>query len=290
MRALVTRFAPSPTGPLHLGHAASALLAWGCARASGGRFLLRLEDIDAGRCRPEFAEAIIQDLTWLGLDWDQEVRVQSAHRADYARCLDRLRAQSVVYRCFCSRADLAAALGAPQGEDHRVYPGFCRDLPAPDVAARVAAGAAYGWRLDLARARDLIAQNGMGRALGWHEVGVGWVEAVPERLGDVVVGRKDAPVSYFLAATHDDAVQDVSLVVRGEDLRAATGVQVVLQALLGWDTPDYRHHPLLRDEAGRRLAKRDRAVGLSALRAEGYSPEDVRNLLPDWHGAVRLNE
>jgi glutamyl-Q tRNA(Asp) synthetase len=283
MGALITRFAPSPTGFLHLGHAASALLAWGCARAAGGAFLLRLEDIDAGRCRAAFAGAIIEDLTWLGLDWDGPVRVQSAHLQDYRDCLVRLRAIGVVYPCFCSRRDIAAAAGAPQGDAPPPYPGLCRTLGAEDVAARMAAGRAFAWRLDHAAARAMV-----DRRLGWHEVGVGWVAAAPARLGDVVLGRKDAPVSYFLAATYDDAAQQVNLVVRGEDLQAATSVQVLLQALLGWPRPDYRHHALMRDGAGRRLAKRDGDVALRDLRAAGYSPSDVRKLLPDWVDEVTL--
>ncbi|HQT88591.1 MAG TPA: tRNA glutamyl-Q(34) synthetase GluQRS [Acidiphilium sp.] len=283
MGALITRFAPSPTGFLHLGHAASALLARGYARAAGGQFLLRLEDIDAGRCRAEFAAAIIEDLSWLGLDWDGPVRVQSAHVQDYRDCLARLQAMGVIYPCFCSRRDSAAAVGAPQGDAPPPYPGRCRTLGAEDVAARMAAGRAFAWRLDQARARAMV-----DRRLGWHEVGVGWAEAAPERLGDVVLGRKDAPVSYFLAATHDDAVQQVNLVVRGEDLRAATAVQVLLQALLGWPRPDYRHHALMRDGAGRRLAKRDGDVALRDWRAAGYLPSDVRKRLPEWHSMVTL--
>ncbi len=284
MGGTVTRFAPSPTGFLHLGHAASALLAWGSVRAAGGQFLLRLEDIDAQRCRAEFASAIIEDLTWLGLDWDGPIRVQSAQVAQYQDCLARLQAMGVIYPCFCSRSDIAAAAGAPQGEGPIPYPGRCRARPASEMAALRQAGRAFAWRLDVARARAMV-----DRPLGWDEIGAGWVAATPERLGDVVLGRKDAPVSYFLAATHDDAAQNIDLVVRGEDLRAATSVQILLQALLGWPHPAYRHHPLIRDATGRRLAKRDGDVALRDLRAAGYSPDAVRKLLPDWVGAVTLS-
>jgi glutamyl-Q tRNA(Asp) synthetase len=272
---IVTRFAPSPTGYLHLGHAFSALIAWRRAREAGGRFLLRLEDIDPGRCRPEFADAIREDLAWLGLDWDGEVRVQSAHLAEYRVALDRLAGRGLVYPCFCTRADIArevaASASAPHGPDGPVYPGTCRRLDPAVQAARIAAGEPHALRLDMARA--LAA---MPAPLDYEEEGSGRIACDPARFGDVVLARKDAPASYHLCVTHDDALQGVTLVTRGEDLRAATDVHRLLQALMGWPAPRYAHHRLLTDEQGRRLAKRDRAATLRALRAAGTAAADVR--------------
>lgn len=269
---IVTRFAPSPTGRLHLGHAYSAWLAHRFAREHGGRFLLRLEDIDPGRCREEFVDGIFEDLAWLGLDWDGPVRRQSQHLGDYAAALDRLRRLGLVYPCFCTRkaiADEIAASGhAPHGPDGPLYPGACRRLGAAERAARLAAGP-HAWRLDMAAA---IVRTG---PLTWRDSRAGTVTATPEAFGDVVLARKDAPTSYHLAVVHDDALQRVSDVVRGEDLFAATHVHRLLQALLGLPTPSYHHHPLIRDAAGKRLAKRDRAATLAELRAAGVSPQQV---------------
>ncbi len=276
--SVVTRFAPSPTGYLHLGHAYAALFAWHRAREAGGRFLLRLEDIDPARCRPEYAAAIQQDLAWLGLDWDGPVRVQSQHLAEYRTVLDGLSARGLVYPCFCTRADIqrevaqsASAPHAPDGSP--LYPGTCRALPEPQRAARIAAGERHALRLDMARA--LTAVSG---PLCFEETGEGMVTCRPEQFGDVVLARKDAPASYHLCVTHDDAVQGVTLVTRAEDLKPATHLHRLLQALLGWPTPRYRHHGLLTDAAGRRLAKRDRAATLRDLRAAGHSPADVRRM------------
>lgn len=275
MDGLVTRFAPSPTGFLHLGHAFSALAGWRRARAAGGRFLLRLEDIDAGRCRAEFASGILEDLAWLGLDWDGPVRVQSAHMSAYGDVLAGLRGRGVLYPCFCTRADirreLAAASAAPHGPEGTVYPGTCRHLSDDERAGRMAAGIPYAWRLDMAAALAAI-----GRELWFHDAAAGRARADPGLFGDVVLGRKDMPASYHLCVTHDDALQGVTLVVRGEDLLTATHVHVVLQALMGWPTPAYAHHGLLTDAAGRRLAKRDRAATLRELRAAGVSAAEVR--------------
>jgi glutamyl-Q tRNA(Asp) synthetase len=272
---LVTRFAPSPTGYLHLGHAHSALTAWRRARAAGGRFLLRLEDIDATRCRPEFAAGILEDLAWLGLDWDGPVRVQSAHFGDYSVALDALRGRGLLYPCFCTRAEiareLAASAGAPHGPDGPVYPGTCRGLSEAERAARIGAGVPYALRLDMGAALAAV-----GRALGFLDERAGWVVADPAAFGDVVLARKDVPASYHLCVTHDDALQGVTLVVRGEDFLAATHVHVLLQALMGWRTQDYAHHGLLTDASGRRLAKRDRAATLRDLRAAGRSAAEVR--------------
>lgn len=272
--ALVTRFAPSPTGFLHLGHAHSALFGQAAARAGGGRFLLRIEDIDAGRCRPEFEAAIREDLAWLGLDWDGPVRRQSDHMQDYARALVALDSLGLLYPCFCTRKDIADEIAragsAPHGPEGVVYPGACRHRPAGEAARRQDAGEPYALRLDMTRAAALAGP------LTWHDRGRGTVEARPEAFGDVVLARKDVPASYHLAVTVDDHIQGVSLVTRGEDLLAATDVHRLLQALLGLETPDYHHHGLLTDETGRRLAKRDRALTLRALRAAGRSPGEVR--------------
>ncbi|KAA2214786.1 tRNA glutamyl-Q(34) synthetase GluQRS [Teichococcus oryzae] len=276
-RALVTRFAPSPTGGLHLGHAHSALMGWRCAREAGGRFLLRIEDIDPVRCRPEYAAAILEDLRWLGLDWDGPVRVQSRHLADYRRALDRLAGDGLLYPCFCTRADIAreiAAIGhAPHGPDGALYPGTCRRLPAGERSARIAAGEPYALRLDMA-----AALRRAGGPLSFIERGEGRIRCDPARFGDVVLARKDIPASYHLCVTHDDASQGVTLVTRAVDLRPATDLHRLLQALLGWPAPHYRHHPLLLGADGRRLSKRDKAPTLAALREAGHSPEAVRAL------------
>jgi glutamyl-Q tRNA(Asp) synthetase len=269
---IVTRFAPSPTGYLHLGHVRSAWEGWRAARQDGGRFLLRIEDIDRTRCRPEFDAAIIKDLAWLGLAWDGEVRRQSAHFDDYRAALVRLADEGVLYPCFCTRRDIqveiAWAGGAPQGEAAAVYPGTCRRLSATERAARIASGIDYALRLDLAAA---LARTG---PLEWWEEGRR-VPADPQRLGDVVLARKDVPVSYHLAVAVDDALQGVTLVTRGVDLFAATHIHRVLQALLDLPTPAYRHHPLLTDAAGRRLAKRDKALTVRAMREAGAIPADI---------------
>ena len=274
---LVTRFAPSPTGGLHLGHAHSALAGWRRARAAGGRFLLRLEDIDPGRCRPEYAAAVEEDLAWLGLDWDGEVRVQSAHLPEYRTALNALSARGLLYPCFCTRADIArevaASAAAPHGPDGPLYPGTCRQLSESERSTRIAAGEAHALRLDMARALALAP-----RGLSFEEEGQGRLACHPERFGDVVLARKDAPASYHLCVTHDDALQGVTLVTRGVDLKPATDLHRLLQSLMGWPEPGYAHHALLTDAAGRRLAKRDRAAILRDLRAAGRSPAEVRAL------------
>jgi glutamyl-Q tRNA(Asp) synthetase len=268
---VVTRFAPSPTGLLHLGHAHAAAAAWRAARAAGGRFLLRIEDIDPGRCRPEFAAAIEEDLRWLGLDWDGPVRVQSAHLAEYRASLGVLEARGLLFPCFCTRRDIAASAGAPQGPEGPLYPGTCRGLSAAERQDRIARGEAHALRLDMARALAAVPQ-----ALSFHEAGAGRLRCEPARFGDVVLARKDAPASYHLCVTHDDAAQGVTLVTRGEDLRPATDVHRLLQALMGWPEPAYAHHRLLCDASGRRLAKRAGAESLRALRARGVTPAQAR--------------
>lgn len=277
---IVTRFAPSPTGHLHLGHAHSALQGWRRAREAGGRFLLRIEDIDPTRCRPEFRAAILEDLAWLGLDWDGEVRVQSCHLPEYRAALDALAARGLLYPCFCTRAEIArevaASAGAPHpsplGPDGPLYPGTCRRLSDDERAARLARGAEHALRLDMARALATAP------ALSFAEEGRGRLRCDPARFGDVVLARKDAPASYHLCVCHDDALQGVTLVTRGEDLRPATDLHRLLQWLMGWPEPAYAHHRLLTDASGRRLAKRDGAATLRELRAAGVTPERAREM------------
>lgn len=277
--SIVTRFAPSPTGYLHLGHAHAALFAWTCARsAPGGRFLLRIEDIDPGRCRLEFTDAVLEDLAWLGLDWNGAVRVQSAHLPDYRAALDALAGRGLVYPCFCTRtailremAQSAAAPHAPDGSP--LYPGTCRALAPSERAGRIAAGEPHALRLDMAAALAAVPGE-----LAFEEAGEGRIVCHPQAFGDVVLARKDAPASYHLCVTHDDAAQGVNLVTRGVDLKPATHLHRLLQALMGWPAPAYAHHALLTDAAGRRLAKRDRAATLRELRAAGRSPAEVRAL------------
>ncbi len=278
---LVTRFAPSPTGLLHAGHAYAAWFAWQRARDTGGRFLLRVEDIDTTRCRSDYADAIQQDLRWLGLDWDGDIRVQSAHLAAYQAALERLRDRGVLYQCFCTRAEIAAAHSAPHGTVP-AYPGTCRHLPAAEAAARAASGAAYAWRLDAQRA------SRQAGALRYFEADEGWIEIDPTALDDAVLGRKDVAASYHLCVVHDDAAQGVTLVTRGEDLRAATPVQVLLGRLLDLPAPAYAHHRLIMDTSGRRLAKRDKAVTLRALREAGIRAADIMDDLAGTHERSRM--
>ncbi|MDO9707192.1 tRNA glutamyl-Q(34) synthetase GluQRS [Paracraurococcus lichenis] len=285
----VTRFAPSPTGHLHLGHAHSALFAASLAEAAGGRFLLRLEDIDRSRCRPEFAAAIEEDLAWLGLAWDGPVRAQSAHMPAYRAALDRLAGRGLLYPCFCTRADIqreVAAAGhaphlAPRGPDGPLYPGTCRRLSPAEREDRIAAGQPYALRLDMAAA---LAEAPPG--LSFHELGEGRLRCDPGQFGDAVLARKDVPASYHLCVTHDDALQGVTLVTRGEDLRPATHLHRLLQALLEWPEPAYAHHPLILGPDGKRLAKREGAPALRALRAAGQAPAAVR-AMAGWPPGVR---
>jgi glutamyl-Q tRNA(Asp) synthetase len=267
-KTIVTRFAPSPTGFLHLGHAASALRAHDFAVARGGRFILRIEDIDQGRCRPDYVDAIYDDLAWLGLTWEKPVRIQSQSMDDYAAALERLRTQDLLYPCFCTRADILAATTAPHGTDGTLYPGTCKSLRGD--AARIAAGETHSWRLHVDRALALTGP------LVWQDARAGQVMAAPADLGDVVLARKDIATSYHLAVTVDDALQGVTHIVRGEDLFHATHIQRLLQALLSLPTPSYDHHALLLGADGKRLAKRDASQTLQALRASGATPADIR--------------
>lgn len=264
---VTTRFAPSPTGRLHLGHAVSAIRAHDLARRGNGRFLLRIEDIDGVRSRPEHVAGIVEDLRWLGLEWDGPIVFQSHRLALYQAALDRLKRLGLLYPCFCTRADImreiAASASAPHaGPDAIPYPGTCRNLDAATQARRLA-GEAHAWRIDIARAAALAGE------LYWKDGVLGAVLADPLSHGDVVLARKDAPASYHLAVSIDDADQGVTDVVRGQDLLAATHVHRLLQALLGLPTPDYHHHPLIVGADGKRLAKRDGAPALAMLRAGG---------------------
>ncbi len=262
-----TRFAPSPSGRLHLGHAYSAAI----GHAAGERFLLRVEDLDSGRCRPEFVQNMVEDMTWLRLIPAEPPLVQSRRTREYDSAINALREMGLVYPCFCTRADIAASLSAPHGAAGSHYPGTCRGL-AYDPMRR--ANIAHSWRLDSAAARVRV---GMPR---WTEVDGKTFDATPADLGDVILARKDAPASYHLACVVDDAASAVTLVVRGEDLRASTPVQRLLQMLLGLPQPTYLHHALVLHEDGRRLAKRDHAPTLAAMRENGVDgPELVADLI-----------
>lgn len=278
--SFVTRFAPSPTGLLHRGHAFSALTAWTAAREAGGRFLLRIEDTDFTRCRPEYETALIEDLRWLGLDWDGPVVRQSERRAAYDAALDRLREMGVLYRCFRTRKELMAlAGGAPHADDPADAAAFTGGpLPDEDEAALIADGKPFAWRLSLSAARDRL--GGFER-LTWVEEATdpGVKSARPEALGDMVVGRKDIGAGYVIASVVDDAEQGVTRVIRGEDLIQTTSIQRVLQALLDLPTPVYRHHRLLLGPDGKRYAKRDGSVTLMALREAGVTAKELREEL-----------
>ena len=280
----VFRFAPSPNGYLHLGHARSALLNFELARAAGGRFLLRIEDIDITRCRPEFEAAIYEDLAWLGLSWETPVRRQSEHLAGYREAVEKLAARGLIYPSFESRAEIAALVAqrevvAPWPRDPDgapLYPGVAKRLLPDERSRLIASGAPYALRLDMAAAR---AQAGN---LGWIEHGAGpdgqsgAIAACPEAWGDVILARKETPTSYHLSVVIDDAVQGVTEVVRGNDLFWSTSVHRLLQALLGLPQPAYRHHALIVDASGQKLSKSTGATGLRDLRAAGVAPEEIR--------------
>jgi glutamyl-Q tRNA(Asp) synthetase len=283
----VFRFAPSPNGYLHLGHAYSALLNFDCARESGGRLLLRIEDIDAARCRPEFEAAIDQDLGWLGIGWETPVRRQSEHFSEYREAIEKLAAMGLIYPSFESRAEIARLLAqreanAPWPRDPDgapLYPGVAKTLSADARARLFESGAAYALRLDMAAARARAGD------LTWIERGegpereTGAVAARPEAWGDVILARKETPTSYHLSVVIDDALQGVTEVVRGQDLFRSTGVHRLLQELLGLPQPAYRHHRLVLDGEGRKLAKSSQATGLRELRAAGATPADIRRLV-----------
>jgi len=256
----VSRFAPSPTGRLHLGHAYSAALGHRAARDSDGRFLLRIEDLDPTRSRPEFVDGIYEDVRWLGLDWDEPVLVQSARTGAYGEALDGLEARGLVYACFCTRADIALSLTAPHGDAATSYPGTCRHLP-DDPERR--AMTPHCWRLDSAKALETAGLP------SWRETDGQVFAATPDQIGDAILARKDAPASYHLSCVVDDSAAGVTLVVRGSDLRPSTPIQRLLQQLLGLPEPAYLHHALVTHADGRRLAKRDLAPTLEAMRDSG---------------------
>lgn len=277
-----TRFAPSPTGRLHRGHAFSALSAWTAAKAAGGRFLLRIEDIDPTRCRPVYDAAIQEDLAWLGLTWETPVRRQSAHLSDYAAVIEQLSSRGLLYRCFRTRKEILDSIGdAPHGAMEAIRPG--PHAPAEETRL-LDEGRPFAWRLSLERAREALGET-VWTSLTFTEDGCGpdgqhgVVPVRPEIAGDVVLARKDTGVAYHLAVTHDDALQGVTHVIRGQDLFEAAHVQRLIQTLMDWPEPTYRHHRLLTGPDGRRYAKRDRSVTLADLRAGGMTAQDLREEL-----------
>jgi glutamyl-Q tRNA(Asp) synthetase len=268
----VTRFAPSPTGYLHRGHGFSALTAQTAAREAGGRFLLRIEDIDTARSRPQFEAAIFEDLAWLGLDWEQPVRRQSEHMSDYAAALERLRGAGLLYRCFRTRQEVLDEIArAPHGPVE-AFTGAA--LPSGEGAARLAAGEAFAWRLSLAAAREQLGAD--WGALTFTDLDHGVTPARPETAGDVVLARKDLGVAYHLASVVDDALQGVTHVIRGEDLAEAAHIHRLLQVLLGLPQPVYRHHRLLTGPDGKKFSKRDHAQSLRDIRESGVTPVQLR--------------
>ena len=271
--ATITRFAPSPTGLLHHGHALAAQVAWESAQAVGGTFLVRIEDIDFTRCRPAFEDAIFEDLAWLGFSWPSPVWRQSTRLPAYAAALHQLEQLGVLYPCFCTRQEIAAAVTAPQGEASPVYPGTCRQRSRKERTRRMAEGQPWAWRLDATPAMAITGP------LSWQDALAGPQQADLSALGDVVLARKDVATSYHLSVVVDDAAQGVTLVTRGEDLFDSTHVHRVLQALLGLPVPQWHHHRLVCDASGKRLAKRDAARSLASLRASGLHPADVRQRL-----------
>ncbi len=277
---MITRFAPSPTGPLHLGHAYSALLAYDMAKAAGGRFVLRIEDIDQSRARKNWEEQIYNDLHWLGITWETPVLRQSDRMTNYTDALKDLWSRNLIYPCTCSRSDIKSALGAPQegvqvhGPDGLIYPGTCRNLPRPDQMPRDVT-----LRLDIRKAAERLGQLAFeetGRDAGHHTA---LASDVAKTSGDYVIARKDMGTSYHLAVVVDDAAQNVTDVIRGADIQDATYLHVILQKLLHLPTPAYHHHRLIRDEAGKRLAKRDDARAIAKYREEGATLVDIRHML-----------
>jgi len=279
--SFITRFAPSPTGYLHLGHAYSALTAFEAARAEDGAFILRIENIDHGRCRDEYEQAIYEDLKWLGLDWEKPVRRQSEHHNSYSDALTKLINLGVVYRCFKTRKEIAAEImHAPhltnEGPEGPVFTG--EPLCKSEETILIESGAQFAWRFSQQRARDILGSEFHHLTfLEDYEDGIIETTATPGIFGDIIIARKDAGTSYHLASVHDDAVQNISHVIRGEDLRSAAHLHCLLQALLGFATPTYWHHALVTDETGRRLAKRDKDQTLKSLRESGVSANEIRH-------------
>jgi glutamyl-Q tRNA(Asp) synthetase len=282
--SFVTRFAPSPTGRLHLGHAYSALLARDIARREGGLLLLRIEDIDTTRCRPEYEAGIYEDLHWLGVSWPEPVRRQSNHFDDYAAALEKLRALGVLYRCFLTRREIAAqAMSAPhgsgEGTDGFIYRGPSTPMSSDEEQMRLARGDAFAWRIAMNYSQDLLGEEFARLEFRERDIATNVeriLTATPAMHGDVILARKDTPASYHLCVTHDDALQGITHVIRGEDLRDATHIHILLQRLLKLPTPVYSFHPLLTGPDGKRYAKRDASLTLAALRESGVSPADIR--------------
>ncbi len=269
----VIRFAPSPSGYLHLGHAYSALFSHAQAQNLNGRFLLRIEDIDTTRCRKLFEDAIYEDLGWLGLKWEEPVRIQSEHMSDYKEALRELETNNLIYPCFCTRKEIQTQIQqsskAPHGPDGFIYPGTCRKLPSDLREEKIKQGQAYALRLDMNKAIEITGP------LFWQDLSAGEFKATPEIFGDIVLARKDIATSYHLSVTLDDALQGISCITRGKDLFEATHIHCLLQALLGLPKPVWHHHNLICDEEGNRLAKRHNALAIRELREKGHSPEDV---------------
>jgi len=271
----VTRFAPSPTGYLHLGHAYSALTAYRKAQEKNGKFILRIEDIDSSRCKEQFYTAIYEDLQWLGISWEKEVLIQSEHLKDYADMLAKLDKMGLIYRCYCTRKEIKEQsekiFGAPHKNETVIYAGTCRNrTPSAEDENKQ-----FSYRLNIDKAVDYL----KGRDLYWQDEEAGEVKANPFRFGDVILARKDCPTSYYMACTFDDARQKINYITRGKDLFEATDIQVLLQNLLGLPTPVYYHHPLVCDEKGQRLAKRSDSASIRQYREQGMSPTDVLNLI-----------
>lgn len=269
---IITRFAPSPTGFLHLGHVASAMIAYDKAFKTSGRFLLRIEDIDQGRCRLEYEQAIMEDLTWLGIRWEGVVDRQSEYRALHEEALNRLARERMIYPCFCTRKDIEAAQSAPHGIEGAIYPGTCRGCPDTEIEAKLAAGENPAWRLDAMKAGQKL-----GRLFFFDE-NFGEQMVDPLLLGDVVLGRKDGSLSYHLCSVMDDARLGVNWITRGEDLLSSTHTHRLLQKLLDLPVPVYAHHALLLNEKGERLSKREQAFSIRAMRAAGYMPDEILSL------------
>lgn len=281
---LATRFAPSPNGPLHPGHAFSAITAWEWARAHDARFIIRIEDTDQSRSRPEFEQSQLDDLRWLGLEWEKPVRRQSEHPDDYAKGMDRLYELGLVYPCFCTRKDISTATLAPHGPEGIVYPGTCRSLSKDIRETKQAEGMPFAMRLDLGRALEL-AERMNGNRLAFTEEGAGpdgetgLLPVDPRPMGDPVLARKDGVIAYHLAVVMDDAMQGITHVIRGQDLFFATPLHRVLQVLLDLPEPHYHHHRLILDEDGERMAKRRGSKTLGDLRSEGMTPDDIRRMV-----------
>ena len=281
---IVTRFAPSPTGGLHLGHAMAAIVAFDMAKSAGGKFLLRIEDIDVGRTRPEFETAIFEDLEWLGLSWETPIRRQSEHMVDYKNALMRLDEMGLLYPCFCTRKEIMAEIeqsqSAPhlqsQGPDGPPYPRTCLNLAVSDVESKKSENVPFALRLNMKKAMEVAKKMS---PLVWKDENKGEITAQPEIFGDVVLARKDIPTSYHLAVTLDDHIQGVTMVSRGNDLFLATHLHRLLQGLLSLDTPVYAHHKLMENEDGSRMSKREKSMTLKSLRESGLQPSDIRKLV-----------